>query len=135
MVDLFRTRRQLRHARGFQGGSLLADRAWAFWTMTAWDSQDSMRHYMRTGPHKVSMPHLLEWCDEASVVHWDQPGGDEPGGHQPGETLPSWTEADRRMRQDGRPSKVRNPGPRHADLTFPAPRTVTARPVWPVRPR
>ena len=25
---------------GFRGGALLADRSWAFWTMTAWDGHD-----------------------------------------------------------------------------------------------
>jgi hypothetical protein len=72
MWDILRTRRQISKARGFQGGSLLADRQWAFWTMTAWDSQDSMRRYMTSGSHQKAMPHLLAWCDEASVVHWAQ---------------------------------------------------------------
>ena len=30
-----RSRNQVRHAPGFQGGSLLIERAWTFWTMTA----------------------------------------------------------------------------------------------------
>lgn len=123
-MDFLRTRRQVRTARGFQGGSLLADRAWTFWTMTAWDSKESMRRYMTAGPHRAAMPRLLEWCDEASVVHWDQPE----------EMLPSWTEAERRMRESGRPSKVRNPSPQHATLSFRAPRTVTAGPIQPANP-
>lgn len=123
-MDFLRVRRQVRTAHGFQGGSLLADRSWTFWTMTAWDSQESMRRYMTTGSHRTAMPHLLDWCDEASVVHWDQPG----------ETLPSWTEADRRMRESGRPSRVRNPSPQHATLGFRTPRTVTARPIQPANP-
>ena len=124
-MDFLRTRRQVRHAGGFQGGSLLADRAWTFWTMTAWDSQDSMRRYMTTGAHRGVMPRLLDWCDEASVVHWNQPE----------ETLPSWTEADRRMRESGRPSKVRNPSPQHATLSYRTPRTLTAGPIQPAGPR
>jgi hypothetical protein len=56
--------------------------------MTAWDNQESMRHYMTAGSHKEAMPRLLDWCDEASVVHWDQTQA----------VLPSWTEADQRMR-------------------------------------
>ena len=120
-MDFIRTRRQVRSATGFRGGSLLADRAWTFWTMTAWDSQASMRRYMTTGSHRTAMPLLLEWCDEASVVHWEQTD----------ETLPTWTEADRQMRENGRASKVRHPSTRHANLSYNRPRTSTAGAIKP----
>ena len=81
--------------------------------MTAWDTAESMRQFMTTGSHKKAMPHLLDWCDEASVAHWSQPET----------TLPSWTEADKRMREGGHASKVRNPSPDHATLSFRTPRT------------
>ncbi len=123
VVHTLRTLRQVKTAAGFRGGSLLPDRKWTFWTMTAWDSQASMRAYMTNGSHRTAMPLLLHWCDEASVVHWNQKG----------ETLPSWIEADRRMREEGRPSKVRNPGSRHADLSFSKPRTTTAGAIKPAR--
>lgn len=110
--------RQARAAPGFRDGSLLADRSWTFWTLTLWDGQASMRAYMTSGDHRTAMPRLAGWCDEASVVHWDQEHGD----------LPSWTEADRRMRAEGRPSKIRNPSPQHADLSFRTPRLGLARP-------
>lgn len=119
----FQTLRQVKTAAGFRGGSLLPDRKWAFWTMTAWDSQASMRAYMTNGSHRTAMPLLLDWCDEASVAHWDQPD----------EALPSWTEADRRMRAEGRPSKVRRPGLHHADMSFRQPRTAMAGPIKPAR--
>jgi Domain of unknown function (DUF3291) len=114
-LHAFRSRRQVARAAGFQGGALLADRDWTFWTMTAWASQESMRAYMTSGSHHKAMPHLLHWCDEASVAHWTQPEA----------TLPAWTEADRRMRELGRPSKVRHPSPRHAGLTYRPPRTTS----------
>jgi hypothetical protein len=109
----FRSVRQVKKAPGFQQGALLADRSWTFWTMTAWDTQESMRQFMTTGSHSRAMPHLLDWCDEASVAHWSQPET----------TLPSWTEADKRLREGGRASKVRNPSPDHPTLRFRAPRT------------
>jgi hypothetical protein len=99
---------QAKKATGFQSGALLADRHWTFWTMTAWDGQDAMRQYMTTGSHKSAMPRLLDWCDEASVAHWTQPE----------ESLPSWVEADKRMRATGRVSKVRHPSPQHANLEY-----------------
>jgi len=124
LIGFIGTRRQVSKMPGFQSGSLLADRSWTFWTMTAWDSRESMRGYMTTGAHRAVMPHLLDWCDEASVVHWEQP---EPA-------LPSWTEADRRMRESGRTSKVRHPSPRHATLTYAAPRTAITGPIKPATP-
>jgi hypothetical protein len=115
-VYMLRSLRQVKKATGFQHGALLADRRWTFWTMTAWDTQESMRRYMNTGSHKAAMPHLLHWCDEASVAHWDQAET----------TLPSWTEADKRLRADGRASKVLNPSPQHATLSYRTPRATAA---------
>jgi hypothetical protein len=109
------TRRSLNQARrsaGFQGGALLPDRSWTFWTMTAWDSEESMRAYRNSGDHRTAMPHLLDWCDEASIAHWIQQES----------TLPTWVEVDRKMREIGRVSKVRNPSPRHENMSFKPPR-------------
>ncbi len=113
---------QVKHAAGFQGGSLLPDRRWTFWTLTAWDSEASMRAYMLAGSHRAAMPHLMHWCDEASVAHW----------HQAEATLPGWAEADRRMRSSGRASKVRFPSVSHASLSYRAPRSLFA--GGPIRP-
>jgi hypothetical protein len=71
-----------------------------------------MRSFMMSGAHRQTMPHLLDWCDEASVVHWTQ-NADEP---------PSWPEAHRRMLQDGRRSRVNHPSDRQLRFTFPEPR-------------
>ena len=114
-----RALRQAKSARGFQEGALLPDRSWTFWTMTAWDSGESMRRYMTAGDHKAAMPRLLDWCDEASVVHWEQAEA----------ALPSWTEADRRMRAEGHASKVRNPSPEHASLSYRDPRLTRSQPI------
>jgi len=89
--------------------------------MTTWDSQESMRQYMINGSHRAAMPHLVEWCDEASVVHWDQPE----------DAVPAWEEADRRMRESGRPSKVRFPSSCHASLSYRPPRVTNAGPIRP----
>lgn len=105
--------RQASGARGFIGGSLLRDRRLTFWTMTLWQGQADMRDYIASGRHLTAMPKLLNWCDEASIVHWTQDG----------EALPGWTLADTRMRLEGRPSKVHKPGPAHLDLSFEPPRT------------
>jgi len=102
LVHAFRSVRQASKAPGFIGGAVLNDRDRAFW----------MRRFMRTGAHKTAMPHLLNWCDEPSVAHWEQEDS----------TLPGWADAARRMRELGRASKVLSPSPRHAGLAFPDPK-------------
>ncbi len=77
---------------------------------------------MTSGAHLRAMPKLLNWCDEASVVHWTQDNL----------IVPDWAEADRRMRKEGRPSKVRNPSPSHRDLAYNPPRTTGAVPIKPI---
>jgi hypothetical protein len=122
-LHAMRTNAQVRRAPGFQNGALLPDRHWTFWTMTAWNSAEDMRAYILNGAHKSAMPKLLHWCDEASIVHWDQLDAQ----------LPSWQEADRRMRQDGRVSRLRHPGADHAAMTFAPPRTTGGAPINPAR--
>jgi heme-degrading monooxygenase HmoA len=121
-MHTFRSIKQVQRSPGFKGGSLLTDRRWTFWTMTVWDSQESMRRFMTNGSHRGAMPHLLDWCDEASVVHWDQPE----------DALPTWDEAYRRLCEGGRASKVKFPSARHATLSYPMPRVTMAGPIRPV---
>ncbi|HEY9126203.1 MAG TPA: antibiotic biosynthesis monooxygenase [Acidobacteriaceae bacterium] len=111
-VYTLRSLRQVRRASGFLSGKLLPDHDRTFWTMTAWRDSGSMRAFMNSGAHKQAMPKLLSWCDEASVAHWGQEDL----------SLPSWEEADRRMRESGRPSKVKHPSSDHAGLTYRKPR-------------
>lgn len=99
--------RSLRQARG-AAGCLFADvrreRALVFWTRTMWQDESTMRAYMKSGPHGVAMPKLQHWCDEASATHWQQESGVAPG----------WETVERRMREQGRTSRVRHPSPAHA---------------------
>lgn len=119
VVDTKRSLSQTRDAVGFLHGSLLADRKRTFWTLTVWADQADMRAFMTSGAHRQAMPKLLEWCDEASLVHWTQ--GDD--------AVPSWNAASDRMRTEGRPSKVRHPSPRHGDLSYAEPWTRGALPI------
>ena len=118
-LHTLRSLRQVRKAPGLQTGALLLDQSWTFWTMTAWDTHESMRQYIISGAHKQAMPKLLHWCDEASVAHWEQTGAQ----------LPSWTDADARMRSSGRASKVLHPSPQHASLSYRVPRTTLGGPI------
>lgn len=123
IIDTNKTLRQIKHAEGFLAGSLLPDRRFTFWTMTLWRDQAAMKRYITSGSHLKAMPKLLGWCDEASVVHWNQENT----------TAPDWHEADRRMRDHGRPSKVRHPSADHHHLSYDAPKTAGAVLITPKR--
>ena len=71
-----------------------------------------MEAFRNQGLHSNAMPKLLDWCDEASLVHWVQESRE----------LPSWQEAYERLVKDGRPSKVTHPSAAHLAHQFPPPR-------------
>ncbi len=103
--------RQVERSSGFLSGRLLREAKNTFWTLTAWEDEAAMRAYILAGAHREVMPKLLNWCDEASVVHWNQSEAE----------LLDWIEAHRRMIEEGRPSKVHHPSPAHAALQIRAP--------------
>jgi hypothetical protein len=90
--------------------ALLKDTNRVFWTMTMWEDEPSMKAYVSSGAHRNAMPLLAACADEASVVHWSQDQAERP----------DWIEAERRMRAEGRATKLRHPGAHHADLSFAA---------------
>ena len=106
-----RSARQSKRAEGNLGTKVLRDAGNAFWTCTAWANEPSMKNFMLAKPHRRAMTKLAHWCDEASVVHWNQADA----------TLPNWHEAHRRIVTEGRASKVNHPSPAHAKLEIPAP--------------
>lgn len=80
----------------------------AFWTLTVWESETAMRAYMNSGSHRQAMPKLAQWCDEASVVHWQQDNME----------LPTWQEAEQRMVQAGRITQLPHPSAAQAAGTI-----------------
>ena len=101
-------------AKGSEGNlavKMLRDRRNAFWTATAWSSENAMKTFMHANPHGPTMRKLLEWCDEAALVHWLQDDAE----------LPTWDEAHRRIQQDGRQSKVNHPSAAQSSYQIPAP--------------
>jgi hypothetical protein len=113
--------KQTVRAPGYLGGSLFVDARRTFWTLTAWETKAAMMAYRNADAHRTAMPKLQQWCDEASVAHWEQ---------EDSLPMPTWPEAHKRMMEEGRKSKVRNPSADHED-------SVIAPPRWPnkiVRP-
>jgi heme-degrading monooxygenase HmoA len=103
-VYTFASALQARRSDGFLGGALGSDAERGAWTMTAWRDEAAMRAFRNRGMHVRAMPRLLKWCDEASFTHWMQNDA----------TLPTPEEAHRRMRVEGRLSKVSWPSAAHA---------------------
>jgi Domain of unknown function (DUF3291) len=107
-----RSSRQAAKARGSLAVRLLKDRRKTFWTGTVWTTDAAMKTFMLAGTHREAMRKLPHWCDEASVVHWNQESGD----------LPTWPEASARLQNEGRRSKVNQPSGAHMAHKFPKPR-------------
>lgn len=103
VTQSLRSALQARGASGNIAVSLLADRDRTFWTRSLWSDEAAMRAFMLSGVHRSAMRNLAAWCDEAAVAHWMQATAQ----------LPSWEEAHRRMRGEGRRSKVNHPSPEH----------------------
>jgi quinol monooxygenase YgiN len=94
---------QARGSAGCLSADIRREVKLTFWTRTVWQDEQSMRAFMTRGAHRAVMPKILDWCDEASVTHWEQDG----------EHPPDWPTAETRMRTEGRTSRVRNPSPAH----------------------
>jgi len=106
-----RSSQQAKGSAGNLGISLLRDANLAFWTRTMWTNEEAMKSFMLSGSHRQVMPHLLDWCDEAALVHWTQES----------DVAPDWNEAHQRIQQEGRRSKVRHPSPAHDRYEIPKP--------------
>lgn len=124
LFHTLRSRRQLRRSNGFISGYVALGPKFTFWTVTMWRDREAMAAYRRTGPHLKAMPKLLEWCDEAAVATLAKGR----------ETLPDPAEAARRLVEDGRISKVRNPSPAHSRGEL-WPDRMLPRPGSPILPR
>jgi hypothetical protein len=104
--------RQAKASPGNLAVKVLREANNTFWTCTVWTDEAAMRAFMMSGAHRQAMPRLVEWCDEASVAHYQQETAEPP----------TWPEAHRRMQTEGRPSKVRHPSEAHQRFDIPAPR-------------
>jgi hypothetical protein len=115
MFYTLRSSRQAKVAEGNLAVSLLRDSNNVYWTRTVWTTEAAMKSFVLSGPHRQVMRRLLEWCDEAALVHWVQESEREP----------DWLEAHRRLQQEGRRSKVNHPSPGHEKYLIPRPSSST----------
>lgn len=109
----FASERQAKQALGNLKTKLVTDANFTFWTLTMWENEAAMRAFMTTGSHRQAMPKLVEWCDEATVVHWEQER----------EEFPTMAEAYQRMQQQGCWSKLNRPSVAHQNREIAMPRS------------
>jgi hypothetical protein len=109
--DTLQSVRQVQRSSGFLGGRLLVNAGYVFWTMTAWQDEAAMNAYRTSGAHRQAMPKLLNWCDEAAVVHWIQESAE----------IPEWQQTEQHMTEKGRQSKVNHPSAVQASQQIPPP--------------
>lgn len=107
-----RSARLAAKAEGNLAAKLLRDRRNTFWTGTVWTNDAAMKSFMLSGIHRQAVPKLLNWCDEAGLVHWSQEGTG----------LPAWADACLRLEKEDRPSEIYHPSPGHLAHKFPEPR-------------
>ena len=113
LIQSLRAAFQAKRAGGNLEVSVLRDADRAFWTRTVWRDEAAMRAFMQSGVHRRIMARLPEWCDEAALVHWVQ-DANEPA---------SWAEAHRRLKQEGRRSRVSHPSEAQRRFEIREPRT------------
>ncbi len=107
---VFTSIRQVTGSPGFLGGKLFVETSLAFWTMTQWANKQAMQSYRNSGAHKVAMPLLFRWCDEAALVTWETQG--------PGDGL-SWDDAHCKMIEKGHFVPVLRPSLMHQKKEIP----------------
>lgn len=94
-----RSARQAARSEGCLDVKLRKTRGLAFWTLTSWADETSMKAFRDAPPHREAMRKLRHWCDEAAVGHWIHERDNRPG----------WEEAAAHLAEHGRLSRVSHP--------------------------
>ncbi|NDA61902.1 MAG: DUF3291 domain-containing protein [Chitinophagia bacterium] len=101
--------KELQKSEGLIKGKELIDKRLTFWTITVWDTPESMKKFRNSIAHRKAMQRLPTWCNEASYHHWIQENDD----------IPNWNQAAEKLFSAGTLSKVRNPSPAQQNNIFP----------------
>ena len=99
----------LKEAGGLLKASELMDKKLTFWTITLWDSPESMKKFRGSEAHRYAMQQLPTWCNEGSYHHWEQES----------DVFPDWQTISERLFTEGRLTKVRNPSQAQTLNQFP----------------
>ena len=75
----FKTQEQLKRAKGLIGYSLQAEPVGRrFWTLSAWEDQQSLMLFVHELPHGKIMQMLAPHMDKTQFVQWKVKGSDLP---------------------------------------------------------
>lgn len=108
---------------GFLGGRLLVDRKRVFWTLTMWDSPRSVATYGASEAHARAMPMAARLASEASLARW----------RQPRQTLPTWQQVHRQMRERAQFVELDAPTSAHLRHEIAVPRRIVERALRPLQ--
>lgn len=115
--------KQIRTSKGLKIGKSLLDPSLGAWTVSIWDSEESMRAFYTSGAHRNIMPSLSYYSSEAVTAHisFDE------------ENLPSWDFVHEQLSKIGRFSTVlKDPSKNHLSKIIPKPKTtLLTRPINP----
>ncbi len=103
MLHTGRALRFLRHAPGWVVTQTRKTRGPTFWFMTVWESPADQRAHRGMGAPLVDLVKFRHWCEEIATAAWTQPST----------ALPSWEEAEERLRGSARLHRVEHPSPTH----------------------
>lgn len=99
MIHASRSQKQATATPGCFGVVTRKTRGLAFWTLTTWEGEKSLREYLGASPHREAIPKLFPWCDEAATTHW----------HTDSKDMPGWEEATAQLVKSGRLLRVKFP--------------------------
>jgi heme-degrading monooxygenase HmoA len=119
-----RSGRQAERTLGFLGGRLAADRARAFWTVTAWSDAAAMHGFRGSGDHRRAMRGMRvldRYCDEAATVTWSSPS----------DQLPDEATMQARMQESGRFLRLSRPSRDHSERRIASPDLLGGRALRP----
>jgi hypothetical protein len=101
VIHASRSQKQAERTEGCLSVRVRKTQGLTFWTLTTWAGEVDLRKFMSGGPHRVVMPKLMLWCDEAAMAHWSHDGT----------APPMWDEAASKLKAIGRLSRVLHPSP------------------------
>ena len=99
-----RTAREARNTPGNRGVRLRRTPGLNFWTLSGWDSAESMETFRKSSGHAAAMRGLRNWCDEAAFATAKTRGTE----------LPDWAMAEEVLEGLGRLSLADLPSPEEA---------------------
>jgi heme-degrading monooxygenase HmoA len=96
-------RKQAHGTPGCLGVRVRKTRGLAFWTLSLWEGEESLRTFLSQPPHVEVMPRLSSWCDEAATTHWVVVP----------QEMPKWEQATEQLLKGGRLLHVNHPSEAH----------------------